>query len=80
MPQIISTYFVYIGLTHTKYFRLAYNKFNKPCKLTQWYKKQSLLAAYKNIKTFMQVHEDRHIYACWYEPDLSVPLKNDTFN
>ena len=80
----INRFFCVIALTKTEYFRLEYNEFNKPCKLTHRYSKQSLLEANENIKPFVQdwlIHADRREYInVEFEPDTNVPLRFDTFN
>ena len=41
--KYINRFFCIIALTKTEYFRIEYNEYNKPCKLTHRYSKQSLL-------------------------------------
>ena len=40
--KYINRFFCIIALTKTEYFRIEYNEYNKPCKLTHRYSKQSL--------------------------------------
>ena len=50
----INRFFCVIALTKTEYFRIEYNEYNKLCKLTHRYSKQSLLESNETIKPFIQ--------------------------
>ena len=51
----INRFFCVIALTKTEYFRIEYNEYNKPCKLTHRYSKQSLLEANENITLYTRL-------------------------
>ena len=76
--KYINRFFSVLKLTKTEYFQIEYNDFNKPCKLTRRYGKQSLLDANDNINVFIKhwlFHRERLEYAdVDFEPDFNIPL------